>query len=777
MAVSELSRYQALSKFGEGDEVALFRARDRSTGRLVALWLSKTRRPGRSILELASRMRHPRLVPILDEGEEEGVFHITQTWPKGRPLTELLEKGPLPVPRALRIVSGAASALTELHRHGEVHGNLCPWTLFETAEGEVEILGAGLGVLAGAPAYFSPERAQRKKLLPASDVFSLGAVLYEALSGFLPFPGESREEVLRSILYSPPPRMRVARPDLPPDAERLVLRCLAKAPSDRFQDADAFLNDVLDRAIERPSALLPQRQARSSRWWLFAAAVLALSVPAGVWYTLQDTGPTALRRDLGPYANWPRVAVMGPRYVGEDPSRQYLVQGIVDEIVSALTANTSLDVISTLSTRVYKDSNKPAVQIAEELAVDGLLESTLIEEPEAMRLHIRLADGKTGTYLWDHRLELSREDVYRIQNQVEGVLYAELEPLWLHTREHLHRAGTVEAYSLFLEGKQLFNRYEAEANRLAISKLQQALEKDPGFAPGWAALARAYANVVNVEDTIDARWLERADAASQKAVQLAPLLPDGYHARGSAKYLRYVYFGTGNRVEAENDFETALQLSPDFPDALLAKAFLLASRGIELDETPLVESSLKYYQRALALQPNLPSSESNYALALARTGQLELARARLERARSLNPASVQVYTTLGEVAFLQGDTERAIEATREALKRDSPRSAFHQSRLAAFYAAAGLHAEAGEILAKMQRGSPYEDFYLASALAGIGRESESLRKLQTWYQRMESLHEQLGLFRWWLRNDPNFETLRERKLLDRFGGTSDDAPA
>jgi tetratricopeptide (TPR) repeat protein len=441
----------------------------------------------------------------------------------------------------------------------------------------------------------------------------------------------------------------------------------------------------------------------------------------------------------------------------------------VDEIVSALTANTSLDVISTLSTRVYRDSQKPAQQIAQELVADGLIESTFIEDGNNLTLHIRLTDGTTGEYIWDHQLEISRESLFEVQNRLEGVLYSEFRPVWLHVREHLKRAGTVEAYALFLEGKQLFNLYQGKENHKAIEKFRQALDKDPDFAPAWAALARAYGNIVNMEESVRMSWLEKADDAAEKAIELAPNLPDGYCARGANAYSRYLYFGTDERSNAEKDFEIALRLSPDFPDALLAKAFLLMCQGVELEETSLVNASLEYYERALTLQPNVPNGEANYALALARAGQFDVARRRLEQALSNNPASARLYITLGNIALLKGDIYRAAEVTEEAIRRNILSSPLHDLRLAAFHAAAGDRGKAREILSRV-RGpmSSFEEFHMASVLAGVGSNDEALEKLRTWKQKVSRRDEQLGFFRWWLRSDPNFKELRERGDLEPF---------
>jgi len=756
---------------GGGEEIRLFASQDTLGERSVAVWRARGKAPHLPAPDELQGIRHLHLAAVLEQGaSEDGVF-LVQELPDGKSLAQIVsDEGPLPVGRAFRIAAQIASALAVAHHRGLVHGNLAPWNVFVSSTGNVRVLGLGLSSFAGDPQYFSPEKALNRPLDAGSDIFSLGAILYEILTGYPPFAGSDREEMLKRVVYGPPPRIRVARPDMTVEAESLILRCLAKASGERFSSADSLLDELLYLALERPRALNPVRKRGRLSWlgWGAAAALLLLSLPA-TWWLLRQSSPAPYVRDAGPYTGWQRIAVMEPRYVGKDRDRRYFVQGIVDEIVSALTANTSLEVISTLSTRVYNNSDKPAPQIAEELVADGLIESTLYDDAAGMTLHIRLSDSRKGIYLWDHRVDLPGADVFKIQEKVEGVLYAEFAPLWLRARDHLQRAGTVEAYSLFLEGKQLFNQYTVADNRRAIQKFEQALRKDPAFAPAWAALARAYENVVNVEEDLDTAWFDKAQEAAQKAIDLAPRLPDGYYARAANEYFRYIYFGTEKREQAERDIDKALQLSPDYPDALLLKAFFVLSKGVEIDDQAHIGQCLPLYQRAITLQPNLPNPESNYAYALALSGQSDLAVERLERLVKVLPDSVMAYDALSTVRFLTGDAAGAINAALESVGRQ-PKSTLHQFRLAAFYAAARDGVRASEILARLRPSAAgaYGEFFAASALAGLGQDEQALRKLNSWRLAVRERREHLGWFRWWLRNDPNFTRLRKAGHLDSF---------
>ncbi len=389
---------------------------------------------------------------------------------------------------------------------------------------------------------------------------------------------------------------------------------------------------------------------------------------------------------------------------------------------------------------------------------------------KGLSLHIRLADGETGDYLWDHRLEISRATIVEIQDRLEAILYSEFRSIWVRTGEHLQRASTVEAYTLFLEAKQLFNRYTENDNRKAIVKLQEALDRDSRFAPGWAALARAYGNVVSVEESTDESWLDKADGAAHRAIELAPRLPDGYYARGANHYLRSLYFSADTRAKADGDFDRALAISPDYPDALLAKAFLLLSKGIELDDAALTKTSLAFFQRALTLQPNLPNAEANYAVALTHIGQTEAATDRLDRAISNHPDSSRLHIALGNILLFRGDAERAIRVTEDAFRKGILESSFHQARLAAFCAAAGHAGRAREILRTQKTSGIWDLFYTASALAGIGSDQKALERLRECNLNGAEKGEQGGVFRWWLRKDPNFRTLRESGALKPFLG-------
>jgi tetratricopeptide (TPR) repeat protein len=201
----------------------------------------------------------------------------------------------------------------------------------------------------------------------------------------------------------------------------------------------------------------------------------------------------------------------------------------------------------------------------------------------------------------------------------------------------------------------------------------------------------------------------------------------------------------------------------------LSKAFLLLSKSMELDDIAFAEEALRFFERALTLRPNQPNAEANYARTLSRAGQLDVARKRLEQALQIHPDADPLHVTLADILLLDGDAGAAAEMTENSLRRGILTSSVHQSRLAAFYAAAGRSDDARDLLVRIRGASTYyDDFFIASAWAGTGEEEKALQKLQAWRHKMADRVEQRGFFRWWLRVDPNFKALRDKGALEPF---------
>ncbi len=737
MTVIGNSRYKILEKLGEGGVGEVYLAEDTVLGRKVALKKLSSGRIAdpdsrrRFIREAKAQalLNHPNIATFYEVGETPEEVFIVMEYVEGRALSQLVLDGKLSLSEILDLAIQIAEGLSAAHEAGIVHRDIKPANVLITSRGSAKLTDFGLakwseasgatqtGVRVGTAHYMSPEQVEGKNVDRRADIFSFGALLYELLTSKKPFDGETETAIFYELLnVTPQPLARYAR-NIPPELERVVQKCLAKDPDLRYQRMDDLLADL---------------------------RTLGKNIKAG-----RPGG------DVSDGVLAPSIAVLPFTNMSPEPENEYFSDGLTDEIITNLTKIRALKVISRTSAMRYKKTAKSLRQIAAELSVQYILEGSVRRYGDHLRITAQLVDALQDAHLWAETFRGTVEDLFDIQEKVaqEIASHLRLRLTPMEDRQLKKRyTENTEAYQLYLQGRFQWNKRTVEGFNKAIELFQQALQKDPLFALGYAGLADAY-SLLGDTDVYTLHPLEvftKAREAVARALELDNSLAEAHTSLANLK--RYDYDWAG----AEEEFKKSIELNPNYAttyhwySSLLSatgrneEAVTAMERARDLDPISLpiqtdlgltyyfarqYDRAIEQYKKALDLDPNFTRAYITLSSALALTGRYDDALAEVQKAMERTGDRGRV-AYLGRVYALMGERRKALEAIEEAKNLVSPHS------IALVYAALGEKDKAFEWLNKsLQEG--YVELYTL--------------KVDPWLDP--------------LRDDPRFEDLLQKARL------------
>jgi serine/threonine protein kinase len=501
----QLGRYRILSKLGEGGMGVVYAAEDPGLGRSVAL---KTLRAGLATDDMRERLRrearaaasisHPNVCQLFEIGEDGGELFIAMELLEGEPLSARIARGPLPVKEAVHVALSVLDALAALHKRGVLHRDLKPSNIFLTPHG-AKILDFGIarlatedeqrtmlsltgeGVVLGTPRYMAPEHASGGVLDHRSDLFAVGAILYEMLAGRPAFDGPTPVRTLHAIMYEQPPAL-TGSPVIAA-IDRVVHRALAKHPANRYASAEDFAADLRVAA--------------------------------------DDTSSTS----IGAARPLSRLIVLPFRMFRPDPEIDYLSFSLADAITTSLGCIGSLVVRSTIAAAKFNHEQLDLQHIAREADVDAVLSGTLLRAGSQLRLAVQLVEAPGGAVIWSHTLQVAFDDIFQLHDTLVNEIVSALS-LQLTAREHrlLHRdvPANPRAYELYLRANELATGPESWP--AALDLYQQCVALDPQYAPAWARMGRIYRMLSKYRDEGQETHRLLAVQALERALAVNPEL-------------------------------------------------------------------------------------------------------------------------------------------------------------------------------------------------------------------------------------------------------------
>ncbi len=682
-------RYRVDREVGRGGMALVFFAHDLKLDRPVAL---KVLRPDLAAslgadrflreIEIVARLTHPNILPLHDCGKADGQLYYTMPFVEGESLRNRLDREKqLPIDDALRIAREVADALGHAHALGIVHRDIKPENiLFSAGHAVVSDFGiaravsaAGVGTLTetglavGTPAYMSPEQASGPSDIDGrSDIYALGCVLYEMLSGETPYLGRTPQAIVAKKLTEPPPRVSVVRETVPIKVEEALVRALARTPADRFRTAQGFAEALSTGAILRRAPLHGWRRAAAL---VVTFGVLALAV-RGLHSMLAETGIH-------------KLAVLPLTDLTNDSAQAYLADGVQEALTSEL-GQLGLSVTARATMVQFRNAHKPIREVAREVGADAVIEGSVYRSHDSLQISTRLYD-KDEREIWAASYAGVLSDVVTLYRGFARAMAHEIGVRLNPTNEaRLSETRTVNphVYEAYLRGMHLLDNPRTDADLdSAIASFQQAVDQNPADPLAYAGLALGYTTIGHGMNPPDDVW-PRARAAAERAIRLDSTLADAWAALATIK------------TYAESDWE-----------------------GAE-----------RAFRRANELNPSLAMNHYHYAWYLALFGRVDEALVEHRRAQELDPLTPLHTVWIPQLYWFseKPDMQRALTEARLNVKQ-YPDNATAWTVLAGLAQAAGLPDEWRAATERALALEPEDELGRAALFAQTGRREDALR--------------------------------------------------
>jgi TolB-like protein/Tfp pilus assembly protein PilF/tRNA A-37 threonylcarbamoyl transferase component Bud32 len=616
----ELGDYELLQEIGRGAQGVVYRARQKSLNRIVALkiiglghWATKVHvKRFRLEAEAAARLDHPFIVPIHEIGQSNGSCYFSMQLVEGGQLDQVVKREPMASRTAAKLIAKLARTVHHAHQRGILHRDIKPGNILLDAKGDPHLTDFGLARLLelessvtrtteaiGTPSYMAPEQARgdNAKLSSATDVYGLGAVLYQLLTGHPPFLAETTYETIRLVLETEPRQPRLLNPKVDRDLSTICLKCLEKDPKQRYASALALAEDLEHWLRDEPTQA---RRAgiliRANKWVrrkpLAAALVVSLVALGGVigWNIWKSQ-----------VANTPAItgiAVLPFENLSDDDKNASLADGVQDDILTKLAKIADLKVISRTSVMQFRGKHNVR-DIGEALRISHVLEGSVRKVGNRLHLNAQLIDARTDTHLWAEQYDRDLSDMFAVQTEIAQKIAEKLHAkMSADERIDIHRAPTSDltAFDLYIRAKNLVLTTSAHVsgrdNLLeATNLLDEAVNRDPSFFEAYCQLAHTHDRLYHLGYDHSSARLARAEAALQQAIRLRPETGEAHLARAEHLYRGYIDY---NGALAE--LEAASRIIPNNSQVFELKGYILRRQGRP-------QEALQNLERAADLDP------------------------------------------------------------------------------------------------------------------------------------------------------------------------------
>jgi serine/threonine-protein kinase len=678
-AGTQVSHYQIIEKIGAGGMGEVYLAEDTELDRKVALKFLAShlcqdedcRKRFKREARAAAALNHPNICTVHEIDEYEDRPFIVMECIEGESLKARIKSGPLGLDEALEIAVDIAEGLQEAHGKGIIHRDIKSANIMLTAAGWVKVMDFGLarssgrtqltlsGTTVGTVAYMSPEQGRGDAVDHRTDIWSLGIVLYEMITGELPFQADYEQATLYLIINEEPTSLKSHRSDVPKELERIIEKAVKKDVRERYQSAEDLTKDLV--------------------------------------LLTDSTRPTSTKRNTTEKEDTTSIAVLPFRDMSSQKDQDYFCEGIAEELINALVKLRGLRVAARTSAFQFKDRDSDIKRIGEQLEVKTVLEGSIRKSGNRLRITAQLTGVEDGFHIWSEKYDRELDDIFAIQDEISLAIVDKLKVRLLgEERSALIKRHTddQEAHNLYLKGLYFWNRRLEGGMKLAMEHFHQAIEKDPDYALAHVGVADTY-NISGFFGFFPPKEaFPRAFAAAKKALEIDDKLGEAH-----ASLAWFYTFHEWDWSAAESEFKRAIELNPNYATAhewygvyLFAmgrfdEAIAETERARVLDPlSPIInavvgvayyfarryEESIKNQQKTLDLDPNFLLANTWIVLAYAANGMCESV---VKTIRRVEASAVEHAYSLGYFGFACGvcgqeeDALRTLDILNELAKK------------------------------------------------------------------------------------------------------------
>jgi len=743
----KVGNFEIIEMIGKGGMGVVYLAHDTKLKRSVAVKSMPAALSGNSIArsrfrreaELLASLNHPNIAVIHDIIEQdEGAGYLILEYVPGQTLKERIASGRLDLEQTLSIGEQIAGAIATAHEYGVVHRDLKPGNIKITPQGNVKVLDFGLAKmignevldqqavvtqpdrLIGTPAYMSPQQAKGGPVDFRTDIWSLGVIMYEMITGELPFKGNTLQAMIQSILYEKPVYLGHLREGVPTTLDQTLTKMMQKDPLERYQNIEAVIDEL--RSMRRPS----------------------------MSYT-------------GSYRRSPSIAVLPFTDMSADKEQEYFCDGIAEELINALTQIRDLRVIARTSAFSYKSKDVKISDIGRELNVETVLQGSVRRAGDRLRITAQLVDTTYGHQLWSERYDRDVGDIFTIQDEITCAIVENLKPKLLGKEEARlakRKDVKIEAYQSYLWGLFFFNKRGGANLRKAIEYFDQAKEQDPDFALVHAGLALAYTSLPMYNPMSSKQTLPKAREALLSALKIDQTLPEAHASLGLIK----TWFER-DWIGAEQEYQRALEYNPGYASAHQWYSYTLLF-------TERFHDALEQVEQALELDPVSVAINRDLVAACCYAGQLDRAIEVSKRTLEMDPTTFFANYHMGFAYLKMSKFEEALQAFQKE-KEIEKGVGLAEPAIAFTYMKMGKKFEAEKVLDNVQKQSGQEyisPFNLACLYFVLDKNDEGFELLDRAYDEQDQWLSSLKILPVLdsIRPDPRYTQMLKKMNFENF---------
>jgi serine/threonine protein kinase/Tfp pilus assembly protein PilF len=674
MVGQTISHYKIIEKLGAGGMGKVYLAEDLQLKRQVALKFlpselirdEQTRSRFVHEAQAASALDHPNIGTVYEINENEENPFIAMAYYAGGTLSEKIAKKSLTFEQTITITIHLAEGLQKAHSKDIVHRDIKPANILFSEEDEPKIIDFGLakflnqslitrtGTTVGTLAYMSPEQAQGKEVDHRTDIWAMGVILYEILSGERPFKGEYDQAIMYSIVNEDPEFITKIRNDIPIALEQIVDKALNKNPDKRFQSMEDFceaLKSALDEMQSGKSVTASAfRLGKKQRKMVFrlTPAILLPIIVVAYFMFFKDALSSPVSMVILPLEN-----------ISRDAEQEWFTESMTDELITDLARMSGLRIIARKSAMSYKNSDKSSSEIGSELGVSYIVQGSILKMDDKVKFNIHLIDASSDEILWANRYEHELKDILTLQGEVALAIAKEIKVNLTPAEESsFTNRGVVnpKAFEAYLNGRHHVYKLTRQGLDSAFYYFTLATELDPEYAPAYAGISFSWAARAQMGYMLPKEASEKARPAKEKALELDNTLPETHYLMAVT-----ATWGDWDWERARKSFETTIRLNPNMAEARAYYSHFLffLNRGQE---------AMREIELALKLDPHNPLYHGLYGMDLNYAHRYDEAIELLDESLRLNPGTPILLTTLRTTYHQNKMYKKAIESWRQSFQ-------------------------------------------------------------------------------------------------------------